>query len=262
MCVKEISLQNCDPRAEPAWGLLNATETYGGAAHIWCYGDLVHAMRHVGVRPLVTPDSSPRQFAEAVTYKQDLVAVLDSISICAFSSHAYDERDYCDALELIAGIEMTPDELLARGSDVIQLERGFNLLHGLRPSDDGLPGRFLRDPLPEGRHGGRRCDLAPMLDEYHALRQWDRDASLADDRRSRASGSSRYRAPRPRVGPSPSARRPWSAAGDRSGPAPGLRVEKCFEYGQMLCGPAVPAPGTALARLEWAGRRRSRNGEA
>ena len=182
MSVKGISLQNCDPRAEPAWGLLNATETYGGAAHIWCYGDLVHAMRHIGVRPLVTPDSSPRQIAEAVKYKQDLVAALDSISICAFSSYAYDERDYCDALELIAGIEMTPDDFLARGNDVIQLERRFNLLHGLRPEEDRLPERFLREPIPEGLHAGRRCDLEPMLDEYYALRQWDRDASPADDR--------------------------------------------------------------------------------
>ena len=55
MSVKGISIQNVDPRPEPAWGLLNATESLGAAAHIWTYGDLVYAMHDVGVKPVVTP---------------------------------------------------------------------------------------------------------------------------------------------------------------------------------------------------------------
>ena len=63
MSVKGISIQNVDPRPEPAWGLLNATESLGAAAHIWTYGDLVYAMREVGVsrssRPTARPARSP-----------------------------------------------------------------------------------------------------------------------------------------------------------------------------------------------------------
>ena len=59
MSVKGISIQNVDPRPEPAWGLLNATENSGGAAHVWTYGDLVYGLRHAGVAPLVGPRSSP-----------------------------------------------------------------------------------------------------------------------------------------------------------------------------------------------------------
>ena len=59
MSVKGISIQNVDPRPEPAWGLLNATESLGAAAHIWTYGELVYAMHDVGVAPVVSSESTP-----------------------------------------------------------------------------------------------------------------------------------------------------------------------------------------------------------
>src|SRR5262249_42365795 len=70
--VKGITMQTCDPRPEPAWGLLNATETFGSAAHIWSYGDLVYGLRTVGVEPKVTPESTTTEIARAVKDKQDL----------------------------------------------------------------------------------------------------------------------------------------------------------------------------------------------
>ena len=51
-------------RQVPAEHLLRAVKRM--ADEIWCYGHLVHDMRHVGVRPLVTPNFSPRQIAEAM----------------------------------------------------------------------------------------------------------------------------------------------------------------------------------------------------
>ena len=86
MSVKGISLQNVDPRPEPAWGLLNATESFGSAAHVWTYADLVIALEDAGVNPLVTRHSTPREIAAAVRYRQDLVAVLDSLTSCAFAA--------------------------------------------------------------------------------------------------------------------------------------------------------------------------------
>jgi aldehyde:ferredoxin oxidoreductase len=172
MSIKGISIQNCDPRPEPAWGLLNATETFGSAAHIWSYGELVYAMRHVGVRPIVGPDSSPRQIAEAVIRKQDQIAALDSLSMCAFSIYAYAVEDYCEALRLLTGQELSPQGLLLRGREVFELERRFNLDRGLTAQADTLPARFTDEPVPSGLHRGRRCELAPMLEEYYALRGW------------------------------------------------------------------------------------------
>jgi aldehyde:ferredoxin oxidoreductase len=179
MSVKGISLQNCDPRPEPAWGLLNATETYGGAAHIWCYGDLVWGMREVGVEALVEPSSSARHIAEMVRYKQDLVALLDSVTVCTFSSYAYSLEDYAEALRLVTGIDLDEAELLARGGRIVDAERAFNVTHGFGPEDDTLPLRFTREPVPSGLHEGKVCDLGPLLDEYYRVRDWPNPAHEA-----------------------------------------------------------------------------------
>jgi aldehyde:ferredoxin oxidoreductase len=169
--VKGITMQNCDPRPEPAWGLLNATETAGSAAHIWSYADLVYGLRAVGVEPRVSPESTPHAIASAVKERQDLVALLDSLGCCTFSRYALSLEDWAEALRLV-GIDVSADELLARGAAVIDSERRFNLENGIGAEADTLPRRFLEEPVPSGLQAGKLCDLGPMLREYYELRGW------------------------------------------------------------------------------------------
>jgi aldehyde:ferredoxin oxidoreductase len=182
MSVKGISIQNVDPRPEPAWGLLNATEGLGAAAHIWTYGDLVYAMRDVGVEPIVTPESTPGEIAERVKYKQDLVAALDAMTICAFSSYACSTEDYATALNLITDTSWGAADLLAAGARIVDLERQYNSDCGIGADSDLLPERFLRDPVPTGPHAGKVCELAPMLQAYYEQRGWP-GGELPADRR-------------------------------------------------------------------------------
>jgi aldehyde:ferredoxin oxidoreductase len=182
MSVKGISIQNVDPRAEPAWGLLNATEALGAAAHIWTYGDLVYAMREVGVGPIVTPDSTPGAIAECVKHKQDLVAALDAMTFCAFSSYAYSIEDYAAALNLVTNASWGAAGLLAAGSRIVDLERQYNADCGIGADTDTLPERFLREPVPTGPHAGKVCELAPMLEAYYELRGWPAGKLTADRR--------------------------------------------------------------------------------
>jgi aldehyde:ferredoxin oxidoreductase len=172
MSVKGISIQNVDPRPEPAWGLLNSTESLGAAAHIWTYGDLVHAMAGVGVRPIVGPESTPAEIAAAVKTKQDLVAALDAMTLCSFSSYAFSLEDYAAALGMVTHTGWSPEALLAAGARIFDLERQLNAGYGICAKADTLPERFLSEPVPDGRHAGKRCELAPMLAEYYALRGW------------------------------------------------------------------------------------------
>jgi aldehyde:ferredoxin oxidoreductase len=169
--VKGITMQNCDPRPEPAWGLLNATETFGSAAHIWSYGDLVYGLHTVGVKPLVTPQSTTAEIAAAVKGRQDLVAMLDSLTACTFSSYALSLEDYAEGLRL-AGWSIDAEELAQRGAAVIESERRFNLANGIGPEADTLPRRFTHEPVPSGTHAGKVCDLGPLLREYYRLRGW------------------------------------------------------------------------------------------
>jgi len=172
MSVKGISIQNVDPRPEPAWGLLNATESLGAAAHIWTYADLVVAMRDVGVEPIVTPDSTQGEIAAAVKLKQDVVAALDAMTICAFSSYAFSLEDYAAALGMVTHTTWQPAALLEAGARIVDLERQCNAGWGIGASSDTLPERFLKEPVPSGMHAGKVCDLEPMLQAYYALRGW------------------------------------------------------------------------------------------
>jgi aldehyde:ferredoxin oxidoreductase len=176
MCVKGISLQNVDPRPEPAWGLLNATESCGSAAHVWTYADLVIALEDAHVKPLVTRHSTPREIAAAVRYRQDLVAVLDSLTSCAFSSYAFTLADYAQAMTLLTDEPCTPSTLVLAGQRIVNQERDFNRANGFTAADDTLPSRFTQEPVPDGRHAGTVCALQPMLDEYYALRGWPDDS--------------------------------------------------------------------------------------
>lgn len=172
MSVKGITIQNVDPRPEPAWGLLNATENLGAAAHIWTYGDLVYALHDVGVKPIVHPESTAKEIATKVKYKQDLVAMLDAMTICAFSSYAYDDVDYATAMSLLTGEKWDTACLLEAGERIFTIERLYNIQCGFGPEHDILPDRFTKEPVPFGLHAGKVCDLWPMLSEYYNLRGW------------------------------------------------------------------------------------------
>ncbi len=182
MSVKGIAIQNVDPRPEPAWGLLNATEALGAAAHIWTYGDLVHAMRDVGVEPVVRPESTPGEIAARVKDKQDLVAALDAMTVCAFSSYACSAEDYAAGLGSVTHASWSATDLLAAGARIVDLERQYNADCGIGPEEDTLPERFLQEPVPTGPHAGKVCHLAPMLNAYYALRGWP-EGRLGADRR-------------------------------------------------------------------------------
>lgn len=172
MSVKGITIQNTDPRVEPAWGLLNATENFGGAAHIWVYADLVYSMRHVGIKPLVRRDGRAREIALGVVWRQNLVALLDSLQVCAFSSYALTLNDYHRALEAVTGWGLKPEDLMEAGSRIFNLERLVNQRLGFSRESDRLPRRFTEEPVPTGVNKGRVCDLEELLEEYYDARGW------------------------------------------------------------------------------------------
>jgi aldehyde:ferredoxin oxidoreductase len=126
--------------------------------------------------------STPGEIADRVKYKQDLVAALDAMTICAFSSYAYSTQDYATALNLVTNASWSAAGLLAAGARIVDLERQYNADCGIGPDTDMLPERFLREPVPTGPHAGKVCELAPMLQAYYELRGWP-GGKLGADRR-------------------------------------------------------------------------------
>ena len=185
MSVQGISIQNVDPRPAPAWGLLNATENSGGAAH----GGPTGTWSTTCSTPVLPPRrraKHPEGDRRAVRYRQDLVAVIDSLTSCAFGSYACTVQDYADALSLVTDEPVTTAALLATGARSFTAERSCNIAHAFTAADDTLPPRFTSEPVPDGIHAGRACSLEPSLDEYFAGRGWNRA-------RARAHGGGRHR---------------------------------------------------------------------
>jgi aldehyde:ferredoxin oxidoreductase len=84
------------------------------------------------------------------------------MTVCAFSSYAFDAEDYAAALGFVTHTSWSPTGLLAAGARIFDLERQYNADCGFGAKDDTLPGRFLQEPVPTGPHAGKVCDLAPM----------------------------------------------------------------------------------------------------
>jgi aldehyde:ferredoxin oxidoreductase len=72
---------------------------------------------------------------------------------------------------------MRPAELAKIGERAFNLCRAFNIREGFSRKDDTLPERLM-EPLPDGPYKGQRItyeELQLMLDNYYAIRGWDRN---------------------------------------------------------------------------------------
>lgn len=104
---------------------------------------------------------------------QDLTAVIDSSGMCLFTSFAIGAPEYAALLAPATGFDFTPDELLATGERIWNIERLFNIKAGLTSKDDTLPPRLLKEPMPEGPAKGLVVMLDKMLPKYYKARGWD-----------------------------------------------------------------------------------------
>ena len=81
-------------------------------------------------------------------------------------------------LSLATGVEMSETDLLFAAQRVVTLERSFNVIKGMRRKDDTLPKRLFEEPVPSGPVKGERLDKVKfdkMIDDYYALRGYDKD---------------------------------------------------------------------------------------
>ncbi|MFC2067262.1 aldehyde ferredoxin oxidoreductase family protein [Chloroflexota bacterium] len=101
----------------------------------------------------------------------------DSIGTCWFACSALPGMAelVSEALSAATGWDYTKEELLKAGERSSQLERVFNVRHGLRPEDDLCVGpRILEAPtwgLAEGKALGPY--LKGMVKEYYKMMGWD-----------------------------------------------------------------------------------------
>ena len=70
------------------------------------------------------------------------------------------------------GVEFGPEDVMAAGERIYNLERHYNNLAGFGAGSDTLPARFTHEPSTEPGSKGHVSELDAMLAEYYVERGW------------------------------------------------------------------------------------------
>lgn len=131
------------------------------------------------------PDAGYTDFTDCFDYKSKalearktgiLKFMRDTLGTCGFMTWNMSSNLVVrEALRAVTGWDISIEELWNIGEKVMNLERSFNIRHGLTPADDySVSPRLLEAP-----HGGRADGksigphIVSMIDEYYRLMGWD-----------------------------------------------------------------------------------------
>ncbi|MFC2152665.1 aldehyde ferredoxin oxidoreductase family protein [Bacteroidota bacterium] len=177
MHVKGLELPAYDPRGFYGMSLSLSTSNRGGC-HLKAY--------LVSTEALATPFEIDRFSEEGkpglAKLYQDLIATIDSMGVCIFTSFALNPIHYANMMTSVTGVKIDSIELLKIGERIWNLEKLFNLREGLTRKDDSLPPRLLNEVFESGHSKGIKVNLEPLLDKYYALRGWDNNGIPSNEK--------------------------------------------------------------------------------
>lgn len=169
--VKGLELPGYEPRALQAMALGFAVSSRGAdhnrsSAYEADFSDGVDRLRGDG------------RSVEAAVSSEDRAAILDSLVLCKFVRGAFDDlfEESAGMLREVTGGEWTAERLQAVARRIVDLRRLGNEREGWRPADDGLPKRFLEEPLASGPAIGARLPaerLEEMIRGYNRVRGYE-----------------------------------------------------------------------------------------
>jgi aldehyde:ferredoxin oxidoreductase len=185
--VKGNSIMEAAMRTHRAWALGVVTSARGtghlrGSPGLEFQGlSPEESQRLFNIDDISDPTSYENK-AAFVVWQEQYKVVVDIMGICALISMWMDKtlfqpKDMAGLFGDITGIEYSPDELMAIGEKVNNLEKCFNILHtGFDRDDDLPPKKFVDVPVNHGKFKDQKIDLDQwnrMLDEYYKLHGWD-----------------------------------------------------------------------------------------
>jgi len=162
--VKGLEPAGYDPRVLKGVGLGYATSDRG-ACHL----------RATFYKPelsgMIDPDAIEGKAALFVDF-EDRLTLFDTLILCRFYRDLYPWESLCEVVEGLTGLRVNTVDLKAISSRISDTIRDFNIQEGLRPEDDRLPERLLKNAL-KGGHRITEGELEKMVSEYYHLRGWD-----------------------------------------------------------------------------------------
>lgn len=168
--VKGSPMAPFDPRAIQGMGLHFATSNYG-PHHLYAYTFIDEVLAG---REDMEPTSTEGK-PEMVKQYQDITATMDSLGLCNWPLMGLKFNHFVPLINSCLDTQYNADDLLAFGERIWNMERIFNLNAGFDRSHDSLPKKFLEEPLQDGAAKGEVSRVNDMIDEYYALRGWDRE---------------------------------------------------------------------------------------
>ena len=168
MQVKGLDMSAYAPRAFTGMGISFAT-TARGADHNKAFTVAAEFLGVLGDYDRYSLEGKAR----LVKTMQDSTAIIDSLIMCMFTVDlGISVELYARCANLPTGMSITADDVYTIGERINTLERLFNVEEGFTRADDALPARFATEAAPSDP-GGHTLDVAHVLDEYYAERQWD-----------------------------------------------------------------------------------------
>ena len=162
MHVKGLEMPGYDPRKLRTLALGLAVGTRGA-----CHSR--SSAYEIDLSDRLTPRAEAHVRARAAADAEDQAAVLDSLTICKFLRHCFDDLydETANLYSLVTGIPTTADDLRQAGTRITAVKKTFNIRQGWTRADDTLPPRvFDGDSLTRER-------LDELIDAYYTVRGWD-----------------------------------------------------------------------------------------
>ncbi|MEM4157231.1 MAG: aldehyde ferredoxin oxidoreductase family protein [Candidatus Methanomethylicaceae archaeon] len=173
--VKGLEIPGHSARALRGMALGYATATRGGSHH---------DPRPTGEYAGASDRKAVEGKAAWVIGTMQMTTIGDSLVNCHFLERLLGftlTQKYVDMINPVTGFGYTYNELVDVAERILDLERAFNVMTGIRRKDDTLPRRFLEEPIPEGPSKGMHTDeatLNKMLDEFYELKGWDKRTGI------------------------------------------------------------------------------------
>ena len=99
---------------------------------------------------------------------------IDASAVCSFTIPPPQMTNLLGAFDAAAGRRISFEEAMTIGERILNVQRCFNIRHGLLPEDDDLEERLLTGPSEGPAKGiSARPHLRGMVREYYQLMGWD-----------------------------------------------------------------------------------------
>ncbi len=158
-----------DPRALKGMGLAYAVSDRG-ACH------LRSTFYKAELAGMIDPDQIEGK-AELFIDFEDRCTLFDTLILCRFYRDLYPWDHLSKLIAMSTGITLSKKELQNLASQITNNTRRFNLREGLKPKDDRLPLRLLKETLPNG-NGITKQNINNLVDDYYKRRGWSKEGFL------------------------------------------------------------------------------------